>query len=419
MEEAGTTSQKATSTGSDRALVLCSHRAWDLEQTRKLLLYRPPDAPDLYGERLELCKVKDCHSDDYETELGHHMMNGEHRLSLRRYLDVTAFPVETDGTPQHKIRTHLDSERMKLLLDLSNAKICSHMSLSDERVLEAYNPNCTYHNRKEAADSYCHCRQSNVPHFGGDYHHGICPDCASQGTVTRFGFGSMDYRRRDDARGYILVAFHWEIDLGSIRASDPGWNLHTIPADEVPSCFEAIQTHEDQRMETMDRHLWDPIVRQRSEPWWEDAEELRCLYDLERVWTRYPPKTTARDSHFWGYWAQYGRKAVHGVNVASADYYQIVNDKSSTKKSVRKDRDVSTAKKNEQMIPDEVSSQGHAKRDGISNVQSQDRISVHPRNGAPDAQNRLRTQDGRPSHLRERLRRLLKRSRGREASDTP
>ena len=407
MEDAGTTSQKAISTYDKRALVLCSHRAWDLEQTRKLLLYRPPDAPDLYGEPLELCKVKDCHSDDYDTIFGHHMINGEHRISLRRYLDVATFPDETDGTPQHKIRTHLDSERMKLLLRLSNARICSHMSVSDERVLKNYNPNCTFHNCKEAADSQCHCRPSDVPHFGGDVHHGICPDCAIQDTVTRFGFGSMDHRRRHDARGYILVAFYWEIDLGSIRASDTGWKLHTIPADEVPSCFEAIQTHEDQRMETMDRHLWDPIVRQRSEPWWEDAEELRCLYDLERVWTKYPPKTTARDSHFWGYWAQYGCKAVHGGNVASEDYHQILNDESSSKDSVRKDRDVSTAQKTQQTITDKVSSKDHAKREGTANVQGQDRLSNHCRNKVLNAQTQLRTQDNRLSHLRERLRRLL------------
>ena len=380
MEEAGTTSQKTTSTGSDRALVLCPHRAWELEQTRKLLLYRPPDAPELYGERLEPCKVKGCHDNVYKTTFVHHVIEGEHRLSLRRALQVAAFPAEPDGMPQHKICTHLDPERMKLMLDLCNVKICSHVSLSDERVVKAYNPNCTFHARKQAYDHLCHCRQADVPQSGGNYHYGICPDCAIHGTVTRFGFQSSEFR--DHARGYILVALIWEVDLGTIRECDPGWYLHTLPAEEVPSSFDAFQAFYDQLMESMRRHLWYPMIRQRSEPWWEDAEELRCLYDLERVWHEDHPMPLVEKSFFWEAWSRHRRDAMLGPSVASESNHEMANDESSGK-----DRTASVR--------------------GETELQHR----------APEAQNQLQINNSRPSHLRERLRRLLLHGKKNEAGE--
>ena len=293
------------------------------------------------------------------------MIEGEHRVSLRRALQVAAFPAELDGMPQHKIRTHLDPESMKLMLDLCNVKICSHMSLSDGRVLKGYNPNCTFHARTQAYDDLCHCRQSDLPHYG------ICSDCAIHGTVTRFGFQSMELR--DDVRGcYVLVALVSEVDLGTIRESDPGWYLHTRPAEEVSSSFDAFQAFYDQLMESMRRHLWHPITRQRSEPWWEDAEELRCLYDLERVWHEDHPKPLVQKSFFWEAWARHRRDAMLGPSVDSESDHDMANDESSGKGRTASVR---------------------------GETELQDR--------APDARNQLRIQDGRPSHLRERLRRLM------------
>ena len=222
MTEPQKTAAIATTRHREDAVWLCPQRQLNIDQARALQLYKPPDAPSRYQERLEKC-----------TEPG--SFKGPtvlvHKTSSVPQIELTTFlPLYIIWDCEDPVRTterHLTPARINLALSHLKFPICQHLLISDRAVRRTYKAKYLHHQDIDGRVSSCICRGQ---------HGRRCSECAREGACTEFYFQTTHFASGESA--YFNLSLVISRCLGSLkRPTDPAWRCHSMPvnmAQELP-----------------------------------------------------------------------------------------------------------------------------------------------------------------------------------------